>query len=126
MVAAQERPDSRTQFAGVERLQQVIVCPEVEALDPITDLVPCRQHQNGSLAAPGSQPLEHFKSRYVGQADIQYDQTEGLCPHSPERRPPAPRAVRPLPPPPAPPHPPPRHPPPPPHQHDPPPHPPPP
>ena len=39
VVAPQQRPDARTQFAGIERFQQVIVRSQIESLYPIGHVI---------------------------------------------------------------------------------------
>src|ERR1700692_251684 len=78
MVAAQKRPHARPQFTRVERLQQIVVCPKVQAFDPIRHMIPCGQYQYGRLETAPAKALEDLESRNVRQTDIQYDQTAGF------------------------------------------------
>jgi hypothetical protein len=41
-------------------------------------MIPGGQYQNGSLAAPRAQLVDHLESRHAGQSDVQDDQAAGF------------------------------------------------
>ena len=70
--AAQDGLDPRAQFAGIERLRQVVVGAHLQAQDPILLVAARRQHQDRRARRRADAP-EDFKSPDVGQHHVEHD-----------------------------------------------------
>ena len=79
---AQHRPDPRQQLVDVERLDQVVLRPAVEALDPVGDGAAGGQDQGGSAYVLAAQPSEQVQALDRGQAAVEHQPV--VAPGQPE------------------------------------------
>ena len=79
------RPDPGQQLLEREWLRQVVIGPEVEALDPVIHPPPGAQHQDRNRGAPLAQALQHVQPVQVGQAEIEDHHTDVRV-HGPPKR----------------------------------------
>src|SRR5258708_353604 len=68
--APQERAHAGAQFAGIERLQQVVVRPQIQAADPVGYLVTRRKHQDRRPTTAPTQLADYFEAGDSWQADV--------------------------------------------------------
>ena len=76
--APQERAHAGAQFAGIERLQQVVVRPQIQAADPVGYLVTRRKHQNRRPTTAPAQLADYFEAGDSWQADVYNEKAAGL------------------------------------------------
>ena len=69
--SAQQGPQAGQQFGQRERLDQVVVGPGIEALDPVVDGVAGRQHQDRRVVAGAAHAPAHGEAVDVGQPEIE-------------------------------------------------------
>ena len=74
--AAEHGADARQQFFQVERLGDVVVGAEVEALQLVGLLRARRQHDDGRLA-PFPQEPHQFEAVAAGEHDVEHDEVRG-------------------------------------------------
>ncbi len=72
--AAQERAHAGEQLLALERLDQVVVRADVEALDAGLQRVARREHEDRHLVAALAQALGHVHAVEAGEAEVQDDQ----------------------------------------------------
>lgn len=69
--AADERLEPGFELGELERLEQVIVRPEVQAGDAIIELAPCRQDQHRNSGASLAHSPQYVQPIHVGQGEIE-------------------------------------------------------
>ena len=69
-------PDARHELLERERLDHVVVCPEVQAFDLLLDLAACRQQDHGQLRLLGSDRPKDLEPVLLGKEDIEQHQPE--------------------------------------------------
>ncbi len=77
-LAPEQDPDARLELADIERLDQVIVGTEVEALHPFFGRAARRQDQHGRPVLPGPHGAQHVEPIHLRQVQVQDDQIEAL------------------------------------------------
>ena len=77
-LAPYDRAQAREQFAGLERLDQIVVGAEIEAANPLLDAVPRGHDQDRQLVAALTQAAEHRKAVPPRQTEIEQ---QGLIGH---------------------------------------------
>ena len=73
MGAAAERPDPGQELTEGERLGQVVIGPEVEAVDPVVHRGGGRQHQDPGRGRARHQARAHRVAVHPGQVAVQHD-----------------------------------------------------
>ncbi len=73
----QQRPQPSLQLTQRERLDQVVVGTDVQALDPVVDRVAGGQHQHGRAVARLAQSPAHLQAVEPGHQDVQDDGVGG-------------------------------------------------
>ena len=76
--AAQQRIDARQKLLDVERLDHVVVGPELEDLDFVLPTVARRQHEDRVFLAFGAQLLDQLDARHARQAEIDDREIDGV------------------------------------------------
>ena len=76
--AAQQRAHARLEFGHRERLGQVVVGAEVEAVHAVLDRIARGQHQHAGRRAPRTQASQDLEAVDVGQPDVEHDEIEVL------------------------------------------------
>ncbi len=71
MAAAQDDAHPGQQLGKRERLDEIVVGPQLQALDPILHLIAGGQEQHGHFQAPVTQGLQHLPAVQARQHDIQ-------------------------------------------------------
>jgi hypothetical protein len=71
--AAEQGADSREQLLERERLRQVVVRAGIEALDPVLDLRPRREHQDGQAAASPADRAADLEAVHARHQDVEDD-----------------------------------------------------
>ncbi len=74
LAAAQQRADARQQFDESERLHQIIVGAEFQALDAIVHGVARAQDQHRRAGLAVADLLQHAEAVHVGQHQVENDQ----------------------------------------------------
>ena len=69
--AAQQAPDPRLQLGQFERLCQVVVGAEIEAVHPVLHLAARSQHQHRQGLAAPAQARQHLEAVHPRQADVE-------------------------------------------------------
>src|SRR5205823_7067805 len=90
--ATQHRAGAGEQLLELERLRQVVVRARVEAPYPVVDVVPCREHDDGNVAAQ-SELTAHLDSVQPGQVEVKDDQVRPSEGNRVQRGPPVPREL---------------------------------
>ena len=62
-LAAGHGPDAREKLVKVKGLDQIVVCPKVEALDAVRNGITRREEEHGGIHSPVSQRLDQLRSR---------------------------------------------------------------
>ena len=73
-IFAEHRPDAGQQLPHVKGLGQIVICPQVQSLNPRLHLRLCRQEQDGGPAALAAQQLQHLKAIQLRHHNIQNNQ----------------------------------------------------
>ena len=73
-MAAEQALDAGQQLGEVERLGDVVVGAELEAVDHVVRLVARREHEDRREVAVLAQPLADLEAVDLGQADVEQDQ----------------------------------------------------
>ncbi|MCY1465698.1 hypothetical protein D9M71_838850 [compost metagenome] len=77
---------ARGEFAQVERLEQVIVGPGLQAVDPVGDRIAGGEDQHRQLQAVVPQLLQELESVFVRQPEVQHHHIKfGDLEHRPRR-----------------------------------------
>src|SRR5262249_31589245 len=82
--AAQDRLYPRDQLARAERLDDVVISPELEADNPVGLLAASRQHDDRYLAL-SAKDAAHFQAIYPRQHQAEHDEIRGPAPSKGER-----------------------------------------
>ena len=78
MLAPGDGAGARLELAQIERLDQIVVGPEVERIDLVVDLHAGRQHQNWNAVLVGAQVTQEAHAGAIGQADVEDDEIIGI------------------------------------------------
>ncbi len=71
--ATDDGAEPREELVEGKRLHEVVVGTEVEAVDPVRDLVPGRDHQDGRVEALRTQALAHGEPVEAGKHEVEKD-----------------------------------------------------
>ena len=75
---APERPHARDQLGELERLGEVVVGAELEALDAVADRAGRGQHQHPRLAVLGDEPAADQIAVHARQVTVEHDDVVGV------------------------------------------------
>src|SRR5690606_21227933 len=78
-LASQYRFDARQQFAGIERLAQIVVGAGLQAYDAVHRLVARRQQDDGDIFALFAQPAAGIGAVATGQHAVEHQQVRGVA-----------------------------------------------
>jgi hypothetical protein len=74
----QQSPAARSQLMETERLQQTIICPQIQTPYPLLYLTPSRQHQHRCLIEPPPQLRQHLGPVLSWQTQIENNQIRAV------------------------------------------------
>ena len=77
-VAAQQRAHARLELGHRERLGQVIVGTEVEAVHAVLDRVARGEHEDADRGSAGAQSAQDLEAVDVGEPDVEHDEIVDL------------------------------------------------
>ena len=70
-LAAGHGPDAREKLVKVKGLDQIVVCPKVEALDAVRNGITRREEEHGGIHSPVSQRLDELVAVHAGHHDVE-------------------------------------------------------
>ncbi|MNF82204.1 hypothetical protein D3C84_645040 [compost metagenome] len=84
---AQQGVQPCSEFAQVERFEQVVVSAGLQAINTISDRVPRRENQHRQFQTVVAQLLQQFQAVFIGQSEVEHHHVElGYLEHGPRRR----------------------------------------